>query len=101
MLLDHFDVSFYINLPVGAITIATTAWLLPAPKQLFTTLPPREKLKQLLPLMLSVILDCLICGGIVTWVGYYTPFIIISAAIFAMEFPMGNVFFGKTAWISM
>jgi hypothetical protein len=42
-----FDISFYINLPVGAITIATIAWLLPAPKQPLTSLPLREKLSEI------------------------------------------------------
>lgn len=36
---------------------------------------------QVLPLMLSTVLASIICGGAVTAVGYYTPFLIISAAI--------------------
>ena len=42
-----FDVSFYINLPVGAITIVTIAWLLPVPKQPLASLPLREKLSEI------------------------------------------------------
>jgi MFS family permease len=34
---------FYINLPIGAITIASIAFLLPVPKQPMAKLPLREK----------------------------------------------------------
>jgi MFS family permease len=34
---------FYINLPIGAITIASIAFLLPVPKQPLAKLPLREK----------------------------------------------------------
>ena len=42
--------------------------------------------------MLSVILVGLICGGIVTWWGYYTPFIIIGAAIFTIGVGLMTLF---------
>jgi MFS family permease len=45
---------------------------------------PSESGLQLLPLMLSVVLFSFITGGLVTWWGYYTPFIIIGAAIFTV-----------------
>ena len=38
---------FYINLPIGAITIATIAFLLPVPKQRLLSLPLREKFSEL------------------------------------------------------
>ena len=53
---------------------------------------PSESGLQLLPLMLSVILVGLICGGIVTWWGYYTPFIIIGAAIFTVGVGLMSLF---------
>ena len=39
---------------------------------------------QLLPLMISVVIFSFITGGIVQWWGYYTPFIIIGAAIYTV-----------------
>lgn len=37
---------FYINLPIGAITILTIALLLPVPRQPLTSLPLREKFSE-------------------------------------------------------
>jgi MFS family permease len=39
--------SFYINLPIGAITIASIVLLLPVPHQPLTSLPLREKLSEI------------------------------------------------------
>lgn len=38
---------FYINLPIGAITIATIAFLLPVPHQPLASLPLREKIDEI------------------------------------------------------
>jgi Na+/melibiose symporter-like transporter len=45
---------------------------------------PTDSGLQLLPLMLSLVVMGFIIGGIVTWWGYYTPFIIVGAAIFTI-----------------
>jgi Na+/melibiose symporter-like transporter len=45
---------------------------------------PAESGLQLLPLMLSLVIFSFITGGIVTWWGYYTPFVIVGAAIFTI-----------------
>ena len=42
--------------------------------------------------MLSVIFVGFICGGIVTWWGYYTPFIIVGAAIFTIGIGLMTLF---------
>ena len=42
--------------------------------------------------MLSLIIVGLICAGIVTWWGYYTPFIIIGAAIFTVGVGLMTLF---------
>lgn len=39
---------------------------------------------QLLPLMLATVVSSVVCGGLVTVVGYYTPFLIGSTAIAAI-----------------
>ena len=39
--------SFYINLPVGAITIVTIAFLLPVPKQPLAALPLNKKFEEI------------------------------------------------------
>lgn len=39
---------------------------------------------QVLPLMLATVLASIVTGGLVTAVGYYTPFLIVSIAIFAI-----------------
>jgi len=43
----NFDCSFYINLPVGAITILTIALLLPVPQQPLASLPLRQKFDEI------------------------------------------------------
>jgi Na+/melibiose symporter-like transporter len=45
---------------------------------------PSQSGLQLLPLMLSVVIWGFIIGGIVTWWGYYTPFIIAGAIIYTI-----------------
>lgn len=45
---------------------------------------PSKSGLQLLPLMLSLVIAGFITGGLVTWWGYYTPFIIVGAAIFTI-----------------
>ena len=45
---------------------------------------PSESGLQLLPLMLSLVVFSFVTGGLVTWWGYYTPFIIIGSAIFTV-----------------
>ena len=39
--------SFYINLPVGGVAIAMIALVLPVPKQPLTSLPLRQKLREI------------------------------------------------------
>lgn len=39
---------------------------------------------QLLPLMLATVVSSIVCGGLITIAGYYTPFLIGSAAIAAI-----------------
>jgi hypothetical protein len=39
--------SFYINLPIGAITIVTIAFLLPVPRQPLASLPLRQKFDEI------------------------------------------------------
>jgi hypothetical protein len=43
----NVDNSFYINLPIGAITIATIALLLPVPHQPMTSLPLKNKFDEI------------------------------------------------------
>lgn len=45
---------------------------------------PSESGLQLLPLMLSLVVFSFISGGLVTWWGYYTPFIIVGSALFTV-----------------
>ena len=57
---------FYINLPIGAITVLTIALLLPVPHQPLTSLPLREKFNEidflgaffLLPYYSALLLTC-------------------------------------------
>jgi Na+/melibiose symporter-like transporter len=45
---------------------------------------PSESGLQLLPLLISAIVVGIFCGAIVTWGGYYTPFIVVGSAIFTI-----------------
>ena len=45
---------------------------------------PSESGLQLLPLMLSLVLFGFIAGALVTWWGYYTPFIIVGSGLYTI-----------------
>jgi hypothetical protein len=44
---NDIDISFYINLPIGAITILTISFLLPVPHQPLVSLPLNQKFEQI------------------------------------------------------
>lgn len=46
-LIHKSDISFYINLPIGAITIFSIAFLLPVPHQPLTSLPLKDKFDEI------------------------------------------------------
>ncbi|KAI9892128.1 MAG: hypothetical protein M1814_001834 [Vezdaea aestivalis] len=39
---------------------------------------------QILPFLLATVFSSMATGGLITWVGYYTPFLIISTALFTI-----------------
>jgi len=45
---------------------------------------PSESGLQLLPLLISAIVVGIVCGCLVTWTGYFTPFIVVGSALFTM-----------------
>ena len=38
----------------------------------------------ILPLMLSCVISSMVAGGLITWVGYYTPFLIVGTVLFSI-----------------
>ena len=38
----------------------------------------------ILPLMLSTVISSIVAGGLITWVGYYTPFLIVGSILFSI-----------------
>jgi hypothetical protein len=95
--------SFYINLPIGAVTLATIGFLLPVPHQPLASLPLREKISEIdypgafffIPAVVSLMLALQWGGTVYAWdssriIGLFVGFGLMIIIFIAIQIKRGD-----------